>query len=102
VRGFLIGFALLVVVGLTILSIRPGGLRRQLRFAARRLRLALALGGVYLVFSTVVRVAFPEGPVADFGPPIMALALLAVFVVVGQEPAVPAEPDPGQGSRPTT
>jgi hypothetical protein len=101
VRGFLIGFALLVVVGLTILSMRRGGLRRQLRFAARRFRLALALGGAFLVFSAVVRIAFPEGPVADFGPPIMALALLAVFVVFGQDPAVPGEPDSGQGSRPT-
>jgi hypothetical protein len=77
---------------------RRGGLRRQLRFAARRFRLALALAGVYLVCSAVVRIAFPDGPVADFGPPILALALLAVFVVFGQDPAVPA--DTGPGSRP--
>jgi hypothetical protein len=71
---------------------RSGGLRRQLRFAARRLRLALALAGVYLVGSAVVRIFFPEGPVADFGPPILALVLLVVFVVFGQDPALPAEP----------
>jgi len=96
-RGFLVGFVLLVVLGLSILSMRRGGLRRQLRFAARRLRLALALAGVYLVCSGVIRIFFSEGPVADFGPPVLALALLAVFVVFSQDPAVPA--DPGQRSR---
>jgi hypothetical protein len=94
-RGFLVGFALLVVLGLSVLSMRRGGLRRQLRFAARRFRLALALAAVYLVGSAVVRIAFPEGPVADFGPPILAVALLAVFVVFGQDPGVPADPGPG-------
>jgi hypothetical protein len=94
-RGFLAGFVLLVVLGLSILSTRRGGLRRQLRFAARRFRLALALAGVYLVVAAVVRIAFPEGPVTDFGPPISALVLLAVFVVLGQDPAVPADPGPG-------
>jgi hypothetical protein len=91
-RGFLVGFALLIVLTLTMLSTRRGGLRRQLRFAARRFRLALALAGVYLVSSAVFRIFFPEGPVADFGPPVVALALLAVFVVVGQEPAVQTDP----------
>jgi hypothetical protein len=95
VRGFLIGLALVVVLGMSILSMRRGGLRRQLRFAARRFRLALALAGVYLVGSAVFRLGFPEGQVADFGPPILALALLAVFVVFGQDPAA-AEPGPGR------
>ena len=96
-RGFLVGLVLLVVLGLSVLSTRRGGLRRQIRFAARRFRLALALGGVYLVCSAVIRIFFPEGPAADFGPPVLALVLLAVFVVLGQDPAVPA--DPGQSSR---
>jgi hypothetical protein len=91
-RGFLIGFALMVVLSLTILSLRRGGLRRQLRFAARRFRLALALIAVYLVGSGVIRVAFPGGPVADFGPPFLAVALLAVYVVFAQDPAVPVDP----------
>ena len=91
-RGFLVGFALLVVLSLTILSLRRGGLRRQLRFAARRFRLALALIAVYVVGSGVIRVAFPEGRVTDFGPPVLAVALLAVYVVFGQDPVVPADP----------
>ncbi len=91
-RGFLIGCLLLVVVSLTLLSVRRGGLRRQLRFAARRFRLALALAAVYLVFSALVRLAFPEGPVADFGPPLLAVILVAAFVIFGQDPAIPADP----------
>jgi hypothetical protein len=85
VRGFLLGFIVVVALGLTILSIRPGGLRRQLRFAARRLRLMIALGAVYVVGSAILRYAFPDGPVADFGPPALALVLLGVFFVFGQE-----------------
>jgi hypothetical protein len=92
VRGFLVGLALFVVLSLSVLSTRRGGLRRQLRFAARRFRLALALAGIYLVCSAVIRIFFPEGPIADFGPTVAALALLAVFVVLGQEPAIPANP----------
>jgi hypothetical protein len=89
VRGFLVGFALFVVLSLSILSTRRGGLRRQLRFAARRFRLAMALAGVYLVASAVLRIIFGEGPVADFGPPLLAIGLLVVFVVFGQEPTAP-------------
>ena len=89
-RGFLLGFFLVIALGLTILSIRPGGLRRQLRFAARRLRLALALAAVYVVGSTALRISFPDGPITDFGPPALAVVLLAVFFVFGQDPVVPA------------
>jgi hypothetical protein len=95
VRGFLVGFVLLVALGLSILSVRRGGLRRQLTFAARRFRLAIALAGVYLLCSAAIRLAAAQGPVADFGPPVLALLLLAVFMVLGQDPRVPAEPPAG-------
>jgi hypothetical protein len=92
VRGFLLGLIFLAGFAATILSLRPGGLRRQLRFAARRFRIALALGGVFLIGSAVIRVAFPSGPVADFGPAALAIVLSAVFIVLAQEPAaVPPE-----------
>ena len=91
-RGFLLGFILVVALGLTVLSIRPGGLRRQLRFAGRRLRLTLALATVYVVGSGVLRYFFADGPVTDYGPPTLALILLAVFFVFGQDPALPADP----------
>ena len=86
-RGFAFGLILIVVLGLTILSLRPGGLRRQLRFAARRFRIMLILGGFFLLGSTIIRLAFPEGAVADYGPPALAMALAAVFFVVGRDPS---------------
>ena len=85
-RGFLLGFILVIALGLTILSIRPGGFRRQLRFAARRLRLVIALGTVYVLGSGILKYGFPDGPVSDIGPPVLALVLLAVFFVLGQDP----------------
>jgi hypothetical protein len=87
-RGFLLGLILIVGLSMSILSLRPGGLRRQLRFAARRLRITLILGGVFLIGSAIIRLAFPQGPVADFGPPALAIVLAAVFVVVGRDPAL--------------
>jgi len=86
-RGFIFGLLLILVLVVSVLSIRPGGFRRQLRFVARRFRLGLLLGGVYLVGSAVVRLAFSSGPVTDLGPPILALVLVAVFMVLGQDPA---------------
>jgi hypothetical protein len=87
VRGFVIGLVVILGLAFTVLSIRPGGLRRQLRFAARRFRLGLLLGGVYVIGSAIVRIAFPQGPVSDFGLPVLALVLVAVFMVLGQDPA---------------
>ena len=86
------GLVAAVAGSLVILSIRPGGLRRQLRNAARRLRLALALGGVYLCVALGVRLAFPDwrfGPWAVAGA---AVVLGAVFVVLAA--------DEGAGGRP--
>jgi hypothetical protein len=87
VRGFLIGLILVVGLTATILSLRPGGLRRQLRFAARRFRIALVLGGVYLVGSFVIRLVFPTGPVSDYGPAVLAISLAVVFLVAARDPA---------------
>jgi hypothetical protein len=89
-RGFVFGIALLVLLTTTILSLRPGGIRRQLRFAARRLRIVLVLGGIYVVGSTIIRVAFPTGQVSDYGPPTIALVLFAIFMFLGRDP-VPAD-----------
>ena len=86
-RGFVIGLVMILGLIASVLSIRPGGLRRQLRFAARRFRLGLLLGGVYLLGSAIVRLAFTQGPISDFGLPALALVLVAVFMVLGQDPA---------------
>ena len=77
---------LIALLSTTVLSLRPGGLRRQLAYAARRFRLALILGGAYVLTSAVVRIAFPEGAVSDWGLPILAVALAIVFLVLGQNP----------------
>ena len=81
------GLVVLVAAGVTVLSLRPGGFRRQLRFAARRFRIVLVLGGIYVAGSTIIRFAAPQGVVADYGPPALAIVLAAVFVVVGRDPA---------------
>ncbi|GAC1645593.1 MAG: hypothetical protein NVS9B11_16910 [Candidatus Dormibacteraceae bacterium] len=86
-RGFLFGLVLLVGLTVSVLSLRPGGLRRQLRFIVRRFRIVLALGGIFLLGSSIVRLVFPNGAVADWGPPALALVLGGVFVVLAQDPA---------------
>jgi hypothetical protein len=89
-RGFFFGLVVLVGVSVTVLSLRPGGIRRQLRFAARRFRIVLILGGIYVVASSVIRFAAPQGVVADYGPPAVAIVLAAVFIVIGRDPAEPS------------
>jgi hypothetical protein len=91
-RSFAIGLVVLVLVSITILSLRPGGIRRQLRHAGRRLRLALVLGGVYVVATTIARIFFAGTWVEDWGPPAVALALALVFVVLGQDPSAAEAP----------
>ena len=78
---------MLVFLSVTLLSLRPGGLRRQLRFAARRLRIVLILGGIYVFANAIVRVAFNDGPVVDWGPPALAVVLAVAFLFFGQDPA---------------
>ena len=86
-RGFLFGVILIVGLGLTILSLRPGGIRRQLRLAARRFRIVLVVAGIYVVSSLVIRVFFPTGPVNDFGPPAIAIVLGIVTLYLARDPA---------------
>jgi uncharacterized membrane protein len=85
VRGFLIGLFVLLFGVFSALSLRPGGLRNQLRNVARRFRLALALAGVYLLCSTVLRLAFPNSGAAEIGMVALAVALCVTFLVLGQD-----------------
>ncbi|TMD92255.1 MAG: hypothetical protein E6I73_02485 [Chloroflexi bacterium] len=93
-RGIVAGLVLMAALSLIVLSIRPGGLRRQLRLAARRLRLVLLLGGIYLILSGVIRIVFQEGWVADYGPAAIALVLGAAFLVMAQDPVMPPASKP--------
>ena len=86
-RGFVFGLVILLGLSVTVLSIRPGGIRRQLRFAARRFRIVLVLGGIFVAGSAIIRFVAPEGVVADYGPAALAIVLSGVFLVVGRDPA---------------
>jgi hypothetical protein len=87
VRGFLVGLVLLTALAASVLALRPGGFRRQLRLVARRFRIVLALGGAYVFGSLVIRFVFTSGPVNEWGPIALALALAVVFVVAAGDPA---------------
>jgi hypothetical protein len=84
-RGFALGSVLLVIVVLSVLLGRPGGLRHALRNAARRLRIALLLTGAYLLSSTVLRLAFPNNGLAEAALVVIAAALAITFLIVGQD-----------------
>lgn len=84
-KGFLVGVVLIVFVVISVLSIRPGGLRSQLRNVARRLRLALILSGIYLVASAVIRLAFPDTTASEVALVAIAAALAVTFLILGQD-----------------
>jgi len=85
VRAILAGLVLFALLAVSVLSLRPGGLRSQLRNVARRLKLALLLLGVYLVASGVLRVVFPDALWAELTVVGLALVLAAAFWVLGQD-----------------
>jgi hypothetical protein len=84
-RGFLVGLILIPALAISVLSLRPGGLRNQLRNIARRLKLALILAGVYLFVSAGIRLLFPRSSAGDFVIVGVALALTLVFVFLSQD-----------------
>jgi hypothetical protein len=87
-RGFLFGLVLVPLLIISVLSIRPGGLRRQLKNVFRRLRLVLLLGGVYFVGSGVIKVALGSQQYTDYAIGGLALVLGLVFVILGQDRAL--------------
>lgn len=76
---------LLVFVVVSVLSLRPGGLRNQLRNVARRFKLAMILAGVYLASSTVLRIAFPNSGLAEIGMVALAGGLCITFLVLSPD-----------------
>jgi hypothetical protein len=87
-RGFLFGLVVVPLLVISVLSIRPGGLRRQLKNVFRRLRLVLVLGGVYFVGSGVVRLVFGSQPYTEYAIGALALVLGIIFVILGQDRAL--------------
>jgi hypothetical protein len=82
-----VGLVLLTALAVSVLALRPGGFRRQLRLVARRFRIVLALGGAYVFGSLVIRLVFTSGPVNEWGPIALALVLAVIFVVAAADPA---------------
>ncbi len=96
-RGFLLGLLVIVAMTVSVLAVRPGGFRRQMRMAARRFRLVLVLGGIFVFGSLVIRLAFKEGPVVDFGPAVLGIALAIAFMIFGRD-SVPGDTMPSAQS----
>lgn len=84
-RGVLIGLVLVGVVTFGLLSLRPGGLRNQLRNIARRFKLALLLGGIYMVVAAALRLLSPNELIMEGGMVAAALVLGGIFLVRAQE-----------------
>ena len=84
-RGFAIGLVLLLFLVLSVLSLRPGGLRNQLRNIARRLKIALVLAGVYVIASAVLRLTVQDQNLSTWATVAIALVLGLVFVFLAQE-----------------
>jgi hypothetical protein len=84
-RGFLLGLLLIPILAITVLSLRPGGLRNQLRNVARRLKLALILGGIYILVSAALRLILQGRTAADFATVGVALLLTVAFVFLSQD-----------------
>lgn len=83
-KAFALGLILIPVLVVAVLSVRPGGLRRQLRNVARRLRIALLLGGVYVVASIGLRLV-PDQRAYEFGLPAAGICLAVAFVILAQD-----------------
>lgn len=99
-RALILGLFLLPAVVIAVLSIRPGGLRQQLRYLRRRFKLAMVLGGIYLAASTLARLFFPKSPQAEWGIVGLAIVLGAVFVVLAQDPEPATPPAASESPRP--
>jgi 4-amino-4-deoxy-L-arabinose transferase-like glycosyltransferase len=89
-RGFVIGLFLLLFVVISVLSLRPGGLRNQLRNVARRFKIALLLAGVFLVASALFRLLVPDQNASTLATAGVGLVLALVFVLLAQERQLPS------------
>lgn len=88
-RGLFVGIVIVPVAVIFLLSLRPGGLRVQLRNAARRLRLALTLVGIFLVANLVLKLLVTRDVLYEELTGGLGIVLGIVFLVLAQDP--PAE-----------
>ena len=54
----------------------------------------LVLAAIYIFADAVIRVAFPEGLVADYGPVAVGVVLAVAFLLFAQDPAPPPPAKP--------
>ena len=84
-RGFIFGLVAVPLVLVSLLSMRPGGLRYQLKNVFRRFRLVLVLGGIYVIGSGAIRLALGDQPATDYVIGGLAVLLAVVFIILGQD-----------------
>jgi membrane associated rhomboid family serine protease len=89
-RGFVVGLLMLMFVVLSVLTLRPGGLRNQLRNVARRFKIALVLAGAYVVASAVLKLTVRDQTASTLGTLGVGLVLGLVFVYFAQERRLPS------------
>ncbi len=98
-RGFVIAIVLACVLIGGVFSLRPGGLRVQLRLMKRRARILFILAGIFLVASFVIRVAAPNVTISDIGVIALGLAIAIVFLIWAQDPPLETLHPPQHRSR---
>ncbi|MBO0703225.1 MAG: hypothetical protein J2P38_09855 [Candidatus Dormibacteraeota bacterium] len=98
-RGFLIAVVLACVLVGGVFSLRPGGLRVQLRLMKRRAKILFILAGIFIVVSFVIRVAAPNVTISDIGVIALGLAIAIAFLIWAQDPPLETQ-RPTQQSRP--
>ena len=82
-----------------VYSARGDFAQRLIDRHSRRFRIAITLGGVYVGGSLVLRIAFPTGAVADYGPAVLAIALAVVFLFAARDPVSAPRSAPGTKDR---
>lgn len=95
-RGFVIAVVLACVLIGGVFSLRPGGLRVQLRLMKRRAKILFTLAGIFLVVSFVIRVAAPNVTISDIGMIALGLATATAFLIWAQDPPLETQRPPQQ------
>ena len=84
-RGFVFGLIFVPLLVISLLSLRPGGLRQQLKNVFRRFRLVLVLGGIVVFGSAVIRIVFGGEVITDYLIGGLWVVVAIAFIVLGQD-----------------
>ncbi|MGH7912826.1 MAG: hypothetical protein ACREQM_16935 [Candidatus Dormibacteraceae bacterium] len=89
-RGFLLAILLGCLLIGGVFSLRPGGLRVQLRLIRRRFKVAMIVAGIFMVLSFLVRILAPSVWISDAIVIALGLAAAVAFLVWAQDPPLEA------------